>query len=103
MKKRLMRSSQKRIISGVCAGLGDYFNLSPWIFRVAFILPVLPFVLSFGAGILSIAIYIILAMIIPNGKQIAERDVVEVDYEIVETSEDDPDVVDCSEESGGEN
>lgn len=99
MKKQLMRNTQKGILTGVCAGLGDYFNIPAWVVRLIFIVPVLPFILSFISGVMSIAVYVILAMVLPSKKQLEERDVVEVDYEIVDTVDDDDDIVDCSNDS----
>ncbi|MGV8905123.1 MAG: PspC domain-containing protein [Acetobacterium sp.] len=87
MKKHLMRDRKKGIFAGVCAGLGEYFNLSPWIFRALFIIPVLPFVLNFLSGVVSIVLYVVLALFIPDKKRIGESDVVEVDYEIIEDPE----------------
>jgi PspC domain len=34
--KRLLRSSDDRVIAGVCAGLGRYFGIDPVIVRIAF-------------------------------------------------------------------
>jgi|LGOV01.1.fsa_nt_gb phage shock protein PspC (stress-responsive transcriptional regulator) len=100
MKKKLMRNTEKGIIAGVCAGFGDYFHISPWIFRIAFIIPVLPFILTGVATIVSIGVYILCVIFIPNKKQIEEGDVVEVDYEIVEDDqEDDDDVIDYRDDS----
>jgi phage shock protein C len=41
MKKNLYRSNENKVIAGVCSGLGEYFDLSPKIFRVAFIIGLL--------------------------------------------------------------
>lgn len=87
MKKQLLRDTKKGLIAGVCAGLGEYFNISPWIFRVLFILPVLPTVLNFLSGVASIVLYVALALFIPSRKLIDEREVVEVDYEIIDEAE----------------
>lgn len=35
--KRLFRSAEDRKIAGVCVGLGEYFELDPVLFRVAFL------------------------------------------------------------------
>jgi phage shock protein PspC (stress-responsive transcriptional regulator) len=45
---RLQRSKSDRVLAGVCGGLGEYFDVDPVIFRIAFV------VLAFvgGAGIL---------------------------------------------------
>lgn len=57
--KRLERSSSDRIVAGVSAGLGQYFDLNPAFFRLGFV------VLTFlgGAGIL---IYLAAVLVIPD-------------------------------------
>ena len=35
--KKLERSRESSVIGGVCGGLGDYFDIDPVIFRIAFI------------------------------------------------------------------
>src|SRR5437660_10296015 len=47
-RRRLERSRSDRVVAGVCGGLGDYFDVDPVIFRIAFV------VLAFvgGAGFL---------------------------------------------------
>ena len=47
-RRRLERSRTDRVVAGVCGGLGDYFDVDPVIFRIAFV------VLAFvgGAGFL---------------------------------------------------
>src|SRR5436305_13908400 len=47
-RRRLQRSRSDRVVAGVCGGLGDYFDVDPVIFRIAFV------VLAFvgGAGFL---------------------------------------------------
>ena len=59
MEKRLYRSRNDRVVAGVCAGLGHYFNLDPVLIRV--IAVVLGF-MSFGTVLL---LYLVLALIIP--------------------------------------
>jgi phage shock protein C len=59
MEKRLYRSRTDRVLSGVCAGLGQYFNLDPVLIRV--IAVALGFV-SFGT---FLVLYLVLALIIP--------------------------------------
>lgn len=98
MKKHLLKDPKKGIIAGVCAGLGEYCHISPWIFRALFILPVLPFILNFFSGVVSIVVYVLLAIFIPDKNRIEERDVVEVDYEIIEDDVDAEDVMDFSED-----
>lgn len=88
MKKRLMRNRDGGIIAGVCSGIGDYCHVNPWVFRVLFLLP---FVLRFVPGILSIVIYVVLALVLPDRERIEQQGVVEVDYEIVEDEPNEPD------------
>jgi len=56
--KRLHRSSEDRKIAGVCAGLGEYFELDPVFFRLFFLFSIL-----FG-GLGAIA-YIMLWILVP--------------------------------------
>jgi phage shock protein PspC (stress-responsive transcriptional regulator) len=39
--KRLYRSSEDKVIGGVCGGLSAYFNISPWVPRLIFALPLI--------------------------------------------------------------
>ena len=50
--KKLFRSRTNRKIAGVCAGLGDYFNIDPTIVRILFLI-----FLLFGGG--RILLYVI--------------------------------------------
>ena len=60
--KKLYRSREQRMISGVCGGIGTYFNTDPTIIRLAGVLLSFFFSLGFG-GVLA---YIICAVIIPE-------------------------------------
>lgn len=51
---RLYRSRKKRVLMGVCGGLGDYFGIDPVILRIVFIFS--------GVGLLA---YFIIGLIIP--------------------------------------
>ena len=55
--KKLFRTEGK--VLGVCAGLGEHFDLDPTVVRIAFIL----FIFFGGSGIL---LYLILALIMPK-------------------------------------
>ncbi len=57
--KRLYRSQNQRMISGVCGGIAEYFNLDPTIVRVAFVLAAL----LWGGGVVA---YILLWVVIPE-------------------------------------
>lgn len=59
-EKRLRKSSESRMICGVCSGIGEYFKIDPTVIRLIWV------ILSFcgvGTGIL---VYIIAAVIIPE-------------------------------------
>lgn len=56
--KRLHRSSEERKIAGVCAGLGEYFELDPVFFRLFFLFSIL-----FG-GLGAVA-YVMLWILVP--------------------------------------
>ena len=59
MEKKLRRS-RNSMIAGVCAGIGEYFNIDPTLIRVAYvILSVL------SAGFPGILLYIILLLVMP--------------------------------------
>ena len=64
--KRLQRSRTKRMLAGVCGGIGRYFDVDPTIIRVLFVL----FSLVVGGGILA---YIILWIIIPEEPEAEEQ------------------------------
>ena len=57
--KELHRSRDDRVVAGVAGGLGDYFDLSPTFFRIAFVI----LTLVGGAGIL---LYIAAVLVIPE-------------------------------------
>lgn len=58
--KRLYRSKRDRILGGVCAGLGEYFDIDPSIVRLLWAALTL---LSLGTGII---VYIIAWILIPE-------------------------------------
>lgn len=64
--KKLYRNPDDSVISGVCGGLGTYFNVDPVLFRVLFILGVL----FTGIGLLP---YIILWIVIPQAKTFEQK------------------------------
>jgi phage shock protein PspC (stress-responsive transcriptional regulator) len=57
--RRLYRARQDRILFGVCAGLGEYFEVDPVLIRLGFVV----ITLAGGAGVLA---YIILALVLPE-------------------------------------
>lgn len=61
-KKKLYRIEDGKMIAGVCAGLGEYFNIDVTIIRLLWVF----FVLAAGTGILA---YLLAAIIIPQKEQ----------------------------------
>lgn len=68
MDKRLYRSRDDRMISGVCGGIAEYFDLDPTVVRLAAV--ALLFVTS-GA---VIVVYIIMAIVVPEAPAEGEPD-----------------------------
>lgn len=59
--KRLYKSEEEKMISGVCGGIAEYLNIDPSIVRLVAAL------LIFASGFfIGIAIYIIAAVILPG-------------------------------------
>jgi len=56
--KRLYRSAVNRVLGGVCAGLGNYFNIDPVLVRVLWVVSFF----CIGVGFLA---YLIAWIIIP--------------------------------------
>lgn len=59
-KKVLRRSRSDRVVAGVCGGLGDFFGISTFWFRLAFLIALIP------GGIPGILPYVLLWLIIPK-------------------------------------
>ncbi len=58
--RRFYRSRHNKVLAGVATGLGQYFNVDPVLFRIAFVL------LALAAGPVSIGGYILLAIVMPE-------------------------------------
>ena len=58
--KRLYKSKDKKI-SGVCAGIAEYFSLDPTLIRVLYVLATI-----FSGFFLGVVAYIVLALIMPE-------------------------------------
>lgn len=56
----LRRSRSNRVVAGVCGGLGEFFGVSAFWFRLAFLLALIP------GGVPGILVYIIMMIIVPN-------------------------------------
>ncbi|MGE5580711.1 MAG: PspC domain-containing protein [Bacillota bacterium] len=61
MDKRLYRSRTKRMISGVCGGIAEYFNVDETIVRLGVAL-----VAAVTGGVPGIVFYFIAAVIMPE-------------------------------------
>lgn len=59
-RRPLRRSRNNRIFAGVCGGLGEFFGIKPFWFRLAFLLALLP------GGIPGFLIYIIMWIVVPK-------------------------------------
>jgi phage shock protein C len=56
----LRRSRRNRIFAGVCGGLGEFFGVSAFWFRVSFLISLIP------GGVPGFALYLLFWIIIPN-------------------------------------
>ena len=59
-EKKLCKSRSNKKISGVCAGIADYFGIDPTVVRILWAV----LSLFYGAGIL---VYIVCALVMPEG------------------------------------
>jgi len=56
----LRRSRSNRVFAGVCGGLGEFFGIKPFWFRLAFLIAFIP------GGVPGIVPYLILWIVIPK-------------------------------------
>ena len=56
----LRRSRSNRMIAGVCGGLGKFFGVNPFWFRLGFLIALVP------GGVPGILAYLILWLVIPT-------------------------------------
>ncbi len=87
VRKRLYRNPDRKILGGVCSGIGSYFDINPWIPRVFFLIPFFtiifhwnhfgplsfPNFLGFTFSPGSFIIYIILWLVIPEATTTSEK------------------------------
>ncbi len=59
-QKALRRSRDNRVVAGVCGGLAEFFGISTFWFRLAFLLALVP------GGVPGILVYLLMVMIVPN-------------------------------------
>jgi phage shock protein C len=60
MSKRLYRSTEDKMIAGVCGGIAEYFSVDPVIIRIVFVILLLP---GWLPGFIP---YIIMWIIVPQ-------------------------------------
>ncbi len=58
----LRRSKSNRVIAGICGGLAEFYGISAFWFRLAFVLAMLP------GGIPGIGAYLIFWFIVPGAR-----------------------------------
>ena len=63
MNRQLYKSKSNKVFSGVCGGIAEYFRMDPSLVRVVWVL----ISLALAAGFGGLIIYIIAAIIIPEG------------------------------------
>jgi phage shock protein PspC (stress-responsive transcriptional regulator) len=63
---RMYRDTDHRMIGGVCAGMGSYWNMDPWIVRLIFV----GMTIFGGLGLL---IYLILYIVLPEAKTTSQK------------------------------
>jgi phage shock protein PspC (stress-responsive transcriptional regulator) len=59
-RRILRRSRTNRVFAGVCGGLANFFGISAFWFRLAFLIALIP------GGIPGFLLYLVLWIIIPN-------------------------------------
>lgn len=65
MNKKLYRSNVNKMITGVCGGIAEYFNIDPSLVRLGWIV----FAAMGGSGVVA---YIIASFVIPESPREAE-------------------------------
>jgi len=58
--KQLRRSRRDRVVAGVCGGLADFFGISTFWFRLAFLIALIP------GGLPGLLPYVVLWVVIPQ-------------------------------------
>lgn len=59
----LRRSRRNRVVAGVCGGLGEFFGISAFWFRLAFVIALLP------GGVPGIIAYLLFWIIVPKASE----------------------------------
>jgi len=59
-RQPLRRSRRNRVLLGICGGLGEFFGVSPFWFRLGFLIASIP------GGFPGVLAYLVLWLIIPS-------------------------------------
>ena len=59
-RKPLRRSTNNRILLGICGGLGEFFGINPIWFRIGFLIAAIP------GGLPGLLLYLILWLVMPK-------------------------------------
>ena len=59
-RQALRRSKHNRIVAGVCGGLAEFFGVSSFWFRLAFLIALIP------GGVPGLLVYLVLMFIMPS-------------------------------------
>jgi phage shock protein C len=59
-RRPLRRSRTNRMVAGVCGGLGEFFGINPFWFRLAFLIALIP------GGVPGILAYVIVWLVVPG-------------------------------------
>jgi phage shock protein PspC (stress-responsive transcriptional regulator) len=59
-RKPLRRSTDNRILLGICGGLGEFFGINPIWFRIGFLIAAIP------GGLPGLLLYLILWLVMPK-------------------------------------
>jgi phage shock protein C len=59
-RSSLRRSRHNRVVAGVCGGLAEFFGISAFWFRLAFLIALIP------GGIPGIGVYLLFWLIVPK-------------------------------------
>lgn len=83
MEKKLQRDESRKMLAGVAAGLGEYFDIDVTWVRVIFILMAI-------FGLAGVLIYIILWIVVPAKPYIFDRPKYEADYRVYDETKSGP-------------
>jgi phage shock protein C len=59
-RQALRRSSKNRMVAGVCGGLAEFYGISSFWFRLAFLIALVP------GGVPGLLVYFIMVAVVPS-------------------------------------